>query len=558
MTFALSSADPGQEAPVARRKPPAGLTWTSVALSAVLVAASIGSADSKSVIAQLQAVDTRWLWVAFAINVAQLGLLGLRWSRIATLLGLRLGWVKATSEYALSTLTNQVLPSGIAGDGLRALRHAKSADRGLLAVLEALALDRLSGQVALCLFVFAGLPLVVNAGILGTDRLELGALAVVGTGLVLWWLAARSRNTEGVIARTQRWLRKAANCLLSPKNAAVHLPLSLLLVVCSLLQLYVASRAIGVALSLTNLLWLGPLILMAAAAPSFFGGWGIREGASALLFGAAGMTESTGVAVSVVYGAFALVSSLPGLLVVLFDSERTSREKVKPWTFANALSMLVATALVLWLSYPPLLAFVGALCFFFLVAQARGNWTPTGGFGLPNAVTTLRLVLTMAMLLAFAREPGWVLAAVGLVNLLLDVVDGWLARRAGLSGEFGARYDIEADSLLVLALGVLLHHRGLAGPWVILAGAWRYLYVLSPLVFPTHNGEAKRSRHGRAAYVLMLTSFFVTLCLPVGVGAPLALIGTIAVSLSFLHSFWERYAPVSNSGAPEQAGDAEA
>jgi phosphatidylglycerophosphate synthase/uncharacterized membrane protein YbhN (UPF0104 family) len=474
------------------------------------------------------------------------------------MLGLRLGWVKATSEYALSTLTNQVLPSGVAGDGLRALRHAKSAESGLLAVLEALALDRLSGQVALWLFVFAGLPLVVDAGILGPDRLELGALAVVGTGLAIWWFAARSRSTEGVIARTQRWLRKAADCLLTPKNAAVHLPLSLLLVVCSLLQLYVASRAIGVALSLTSLLWLGPLILMAAAVPSFFGGWGIREGASALLFGAAGMAESTGVAVSMVYGAFALVSSLPGLLVVLFDSERASREKVKPWTFANALSMLVATALVLWLSYPPLLAFVGALCFFFLVAQARGNWTPTGSFGLPNTVTTLRLVLTMAMLLAFAREPGWVLAAVGLVNLLLDVVDGWLARRSGLSGEFGARYDIEADALLVLALGVLLHHRGLAGPWVILAGAWRYLYVLSPLVFPTNNGEAKRSRHGRAAYVLMLASFFATLCLPVGVGAPLALIGTIAVSLSFLHSFWERYAPASNSGAPEQTGDAEA
>jgi uncharacterized membrane protein YbhN (UPF0104 family)/phosphatidylglycerophosphate synthase len=542
MTSALSSADSGQ-ALIARRRTSAGLTWTSVAMSAVLVVASVGSADSKRVIAQLQSVDTRWLWVAFAINVVQLGLLGLRWSRVASMLGLRLGWVKATTEYALSTLTNQVLPSGMAGDGLRALRHAKSSERGLLAVLEALALDRLSGQVGLWLFVFAGLPLIVKAGILDLGRLGVGALVLLGTVSLLWFVAAHFGPTRAPVQRAQHWLRKAAQCLLSPRNAATHLPLSVLLVVCSLLQLYVASRAMGVSLPLLHLFWLGPLILVAAAVPTFFGGWGIREGASALLFGAAGMSESTGVAVSMVYGCFGLVSSLPGLLVVLFDSERTSREKVKPWTYANALSMLVAAALVLWLSYPPLLAFVGALCFFFLVAQARGAWTPTGSFGLPNAVTTLRLVVTMAMLLAFAHEPGWMLAVAALFNLLLDVVDGWLARRSGLSGEFGARYDIEADALLVLALGILLHHRGLAGPWVILAGAWRYLYVLTPLLFPTPLGEARRSRHGRFAYVLMLTCFMLTLVLPPGMGAPLSLIGTVAVSLSFLHSFWERYAP---------------
>ncbi len=543
MTSALSSAD-ADSAPIVRRKPPAGLTWTSVALSAALVVAAVSSADSKQVIAQLERVDTRWLWLAFAINVVQLGLLGLRWSRVASMLGLRLSWVKATSEYALSTLTNQVLPSGVAGDGLRALRHAKSSEQSLLSVFEALALDRMSGQVAIWLVVLCGLPLMARAGIVDLSRIELGSLLVVVAALGVWWVAARWRHSRSGVERAQQWLRKAAGCLLAPRNAAVHLPLSLLLVVCSLLQLYVAARAIGVAVPLLQLFWLGPLILVAATVPSFFGGWGIREGASALLFGAAGLSESTGVAVSMVYGTFALVSSVPGLLVVLFDSERTQRDKVKPWTFANALSMLVAAAFVVWLSYPPLLAFVGALCFFFLVAQGRGSWTPSGSFGLPNTVTTLRLVLTMATLLAFAREPGWVLAVAALVNLLLDVLDGWLARRSAQNSEFGARYDIEADALLVLALTVLLHHRGLAGPWVILAGAWRYLYVLAPLLFPTPQGEARRSRHGRFAYVVMITCFMLALALPRGeTGRALSLLGTVAVSLSFLHSFWERYAP---------------
>jgi len=547
MTSALSPGADSDRSPVLRRKPSPGLAWTSVASSAVLVVASVGSADSRRVLAQLESVDTRWLGVAFLINLVQLCLLGLRWSRIASMLGMDLSWLKATSEYALSSLTNQVLPTGVAGDGLRGLRHAKSADRSLLAVFEALALDRLSGQLGLWLVVLAGTPLIVRAGIVDPHRLELGALIVFGGGLVLWALVASYRRWNAPLERVQHWVRRAATCLLAPKNVAVHLPLSLVLVALSLAQLYVAARAIGVVLPWLHLMWLGPLIMVAAAIPSFFGGWGIREGASALLFGAAGMSESTGVAVSMVYGTFALVSSLPGLLVVLFDSERTVREKVNPWTYANALSMIVATASVLWLSYPPLLAFVAALCFFLLVAQARGVWTPAGIFGLPNLVTTLRLMVTMGMLVAFAHEPAWVLAVAALVNLLLDILDGWLARRSGQNSEFGARYDIEADALLVLTLTIILQHRGLAGAWVVMAGLWRYLYVLTPLVFPTPLGEARRSRHGRFAYVLMISCFMLTLLLPRGVGEPLALVGTLAVSLSFLHSFWERYNPIRST-----------
>jgi len=540
MTSALSSADSG-EAPVVRKKSSAGLAWTSVALSAVLVVASVGSADSKRVIAQLGSVDTRWLWVSFAINAVQLGLLGLRWSRVASMLGIRLRWVKATTEYALSTLTNQVLPSGIAGDGLRAVRHAKSSDRTLLSVLEALALDRLSGQVAVWLAVLAAAPLIVRTGTIDLRGLALGTLLLAGVALVVWQVAVRWRTTQQQALRADQWLRKAGKCLLSPRNAAVHLPLSLLLVVGSLLQLYVAGRALGVELPLMHLLWLGPLILVAGTIPSFFGGWGIREGASALLFGAAGLSQSTGVAVSMVYGTFALLSSVPGLLVVLFDSERIGNDKGKAWSYANAVSMLVATAFVLWLGYPPLLSFVGALCFFFLVAQARGAWTPTREFGLPNLVTTLRLVATMGMLVAFAREPGWVLAAAALLILVLDAVDGWLARRSSRASEFGARYDIESDAFFVMTLSVLLCHRGLAGPWVLMAGAWRYLYVLAPLVLPTPVGEAPRSRRGRYAYIVMITCFILALALPASMAAPLSLLGTLVVSQSFLHSFWMRY-----------------
>jgi phosphatidylglycerophosphate synthase/uncharacterized membrane protein YbhN (UPF0104 family) len=547
MTAALSSAD-SNRSPITPLKKPAGLAWTSVALSLAVVAATVALADTRRVWAELSSIDTRWLSIAFALGLVQLAVLGLRWSRVANELGLPLGWLRATSEYALSTLGNQVLPSGIAGDGLRALRHAKSSgERGLLPVLEALALDRASGQLALWLVVLVSAPLTVQAGIVDPTALLIGGVVLVACTALGVFVASRVPRFRGALASARRVLWRGAVLLLSPRGAAIHLPLSLVFVACTLLQLYVAARAIGVVLPWLSLLWLGPLILVAASVPTFFGGWGIREGASALLFAAAGMPQSTGVAVSMVYGTFALVISLPGLLVIVFDSERTRGAAAdgNVWTYASALSVVLGTLLALWLQAPSVLSVIAALCFFVFVARARRSWTPQGRFGLANAVTTLRLVITLWFLLAFASQAGWLLAAVALASLLLDLVDGWLARRAGLSSDFGALFDMETDALFVLTLALALFSRGIAGPWVILAGLWRYLYVLAPACIPASGSEDKRSTHGRLLYVVMMTCFVVALAVPASIGWLLALVGTVAVSISFGQSFWQLYVPAA-------------
>ncbi|HVZ35569.1 MAG TPA: lysylphosphatidylglycerol synthase domain-containing protein, partial [Polyangiaceae bacterium] len=449
---------------------------------------------------------------------------------------------KATSEYALSILANQVLPTGVAGDGLRAWRHSRSAsEKSPYVVFEAMALDRISGQLALWLVVVLTAPLTFAAGLVHASSFALGAAVVLGCALSLWllvsWLPGWQRNR----ARLATFLRRSALFLFSPRGAAVHLPYSLLFVAFTLAQLYVAARAIGVELPWRELAWLGPLILVAASLPSFFGGWGIREGASALLFGAAGLPQSTGVAVSMVYGAFALVVSLPGFVVLLFDAERSPKAGNTPWGYANALSMLGGTLLALWLSYPPLLAFVAALSFFIMVAQSRGSWTPDGGFGLPNAITTVRLVLSAGLLFSHQHPWGLLLALIAVFNLLLDIVDGWLARRNNQSSKFGALFDIETDALLVLTLTVILFTRHIAGAWVLTAGLLRYLYVLAPAIVPTTRDDHPRSRHGRLVYVLMLVCYMFALIVPPSIGSQLALIGTVAVSGSFLRAFWYKY-----------------
>jgi phosphatidylglycerophosphate synthase len=209
--------------------------------------------------------------------------------------------------------------------------------------------------------------------------------------------------------------------------------------------------------------------------------------------------------------------------------------------------MVVGCLLAATVGYPPLLGFVAGFCCFILVARGQGSWTPRGRFGIPNLITTARLLMTMALLFAYGRNPGWHLAAVAALILLLDAVDGWVARRTGQSSAFGASYDVEADALLVMTITMLLFTRGIAGVWVLLAGLLRYLYVLAPALVATPIGQAPRSRFGRIVYVSMLSCYMFALVVEGGLGRLVALAGTAIVTVSFTYSFYQRYASAGSA-----------
>jgi phosphatidylglycerophosphate synthase len=207
--------------------------------------------------------------------------------------------------------------------------------------------------------------------------------------------------------------------------------------------------------------------------------------------------------------------------------------------------MLGGTAIAVASDLPMLPTCIALLSLLVLIVASRGRWTPTQGFGLANGVTTLRLFFTLALVIQPELRAGLFLALTALTILGLDLVDGWLARRSGGAGQFGARYDMEVDAVFVLSLSCALWARDVAGMWVLLAGLWRYLFVVIPLILPSRGGEAPRSILYRSAYAVMVTCFLLALVAPAALARPLAFLGTFVLSASFLRSFWYRYSPPS-------------
>jgi phosphatidylglycerophosphate synthase len=82
--------------------------------------------------------------------------------------------------------------------------------------------------------------------------------------------------------------------------------------------------------------------------------------------------------------------------------------------------------------------------------------------------------------------PVAVVVTLTVVALLLDGVDGQVARRTGTSSPLGARFDMEVDAFLLLVLSLYLARP--IGGWVLAIGAMRYAYVLGIWVLPWMRG----------------------------------------------------------------------
>jgi len=108
-------------------------------------------------------------------------------------------------------------------------------------------------------------------------------------------------------------------------------------------------------------------------------------------------------------------------------------------------------------------------------------------FGWANAATAVRSTLVgvvTGMIATSFTEPISVALLVGLSApaLALDAVDGWLARRTASVSELGARFDLEVDAFLLLALSVYVARD--LGWWVVVIGMLRYAFVAAGWVLP--------------------------------------------------------------------------
>ena len=160
---------------------------------------------------------------------------------------------------------------------------------------------------------------------------------------------------------------------------------------------------------------------------------------------------------------------------------------------------------------------------------------PHAALGACNGVTLARLALValLVMLLLAARQPHWIVFALAALALSLDGVDGWLARRRGLTSGFGARFDMEVDSALALVLALHAWAGGGAGALVLVLGLPRYAFGAASLVRPW-LARPLPDRFGRKVVCVLQLGTLIALQLPLPADMPATLlVAGVAAALAW-------------------------
>lgn len=289
------------------------LKVVAMAAGLLLLPLLVLAVDPASLVQALAGVPPGHALVAIIIVQVQILLSALRWRFTASRLGHPMRRATAIREYYLGGILNQTLPSGIAGDAVRAYRSSGDVAGGWRRATAAVVLERLSGQLAFFLLTILGL--LTWAVLLPEDSIpDIWALLAAGLGGVIA-IAAVLLLVSPFRAWLTRHLPDLSAVFWKDRAFAIQGGLSILIVTSYVAIFVIASDAAGAPLPLAGALAIIPLCLLAMLVPVGIGGWGSREAAAAMLWPILGYTSAQGLAASLLYGAFSLAgTALPGLI----------------------------------------------------------------------------------------------------------------------------------------------------------------------------------------------------------------------------------------------------
>ena len=289
--------------------------WARLAGGVAILALLVVRLGGTPFVDGLREVDGASLVAALAITAVTTVVSAWRWRLIARGLGLPIPLGRAVAAYYSSQFLNSVLPGGVLGDVHRGVRQGEEA-HDVSAGLRSVAWDRAAGQVvqvALAVVVLLVLPSPVRPALAAIA----GAIAAVLLvfGLVVLMMPSRGHSLPVRFARAAR--RDVRASLPNGRVGAAVFAASTVVVAGHAAVFLVAARTEGTSASLSTMLPIAMLVLLAMTVPTSVGGWGPREGVAAWVFSMAGLGAAQGVATATVYGVLSLVATLPGAVVLV-------------------------------------------------------------------------------------------------------------------------------------------------------------------------------------------------------------------------------------------------
>ncbi|MFC6085954.1 CDP-alcohol phosphatidyltransferase family protein [Sphaerisporangium aureirubrum] len=135
-----------------------------------------------------------------------------------------------------------------------------------------------------------------------------------------------------------------------------------------------------------------------------------------------------------------------------------------------------------WVAGTTYAVILSAILTYALLRSRARSLGPAGRVTLARAELVGGVTALVTMFRMGKDAPVELLVALAAVALILDAVDGHVARRTGTVSALGARFDMEVDAFLILVLSVFV--AGTAGAWVLAIGLMRYAFAAAAWAAP--------------------------------------------------------------------------
>ena len=295
-------------------------------VSGLLLYFALRLVNLDTVAQRLREVRIGWLALSVVILVAQTALLALRWQQIVRQCGASMPFTRLFRLTMIGTFFNQTLPSSVGGDAMRIWLLGKQHDWRVASY--SVLLDRIIGLVMLASVVVVCLPwtfaLVQDpVGRIALMAIGLGSLGGWVVFLVLGWERWRFLQRWTLTRHIAASAMIAIGILRTPRTLGAVTLISVMSHMLTALCAWCVAHAVSADLSLPNAIFVVLPVALIAVVPISIAGWGVREGAMVAAFAYAGLPQSDGLLVSILFGVSYLMLGVLGGLVWVLGPQRS-------------------------------------------------------------------------------------------------------------------------------------------------------------------------------------------------------------------------------------------
>jgi uncharacterized protein (TIRG00374 family) len=303
-----------------------------LAVSGGILAFLLIRLDPAEVWDQISGSNAGYVVAALAILFASTWAMAWRWQLLLASKGIHepLGWL--TKLYFVGYAAGQVLPTSVGGDAVRILDHARRRPDARAEAAGAVLMERVLGVVGTVVLLLLGLALELGderAEVIGPIEAALIAAAAVAFGLLLF-----SRRVERRLRRhifplgrrigLERPLASVYAALHGYRDRPWTLAAAFALTFATQLartgSIWLCCAAVGIHESAGVFVVFAALLSLVMVVPFTLNGLGIREAFFVGYFGRFGVADDTALAAGLLFYAIILAESIPGGLVLLWNS----------------------------------------------------------------------------------------------------------------------------------------------------------------------------------------------------------------------------------------------